>query len=275
MDRETIAAAYRAACHEELRALKPGNVHDFAAGHRMAVSDFETSAVLSAGPLTEPGARVGARVLAAVEATRAAVGQNTNLGILLLCAPLAAAAEAGGDLRGTLTRVLAGLDRADAVDAFAAIRLAAPGGLGTAERHDVVREPQATLLAAMAEAADRDRIACAYVTGFEDLFSTGLPALERARARGLDPAWRPTAVHLAFLAGFPDSHVARRHGPARAEALRLEAARIAGEIDLAARPVEPLLAFDTRLKAEGINPGTSADFTVATLFCARLLAHAA
>ncbi|MBX6323666.1 MAG: triphosphoribosyl-dephospho-CoA synthase, partial [Rhodospirillaceae bacterium] len=30
-----IAAAYVAACLAELRALKPGNVHAFADGHRM------------------------------------------------------------------------------------------------------------------------------------------------------------------------------------------------------------------------------------------------
>lgn len=90
-----IAEAYVSACHDELRALKPGNVHDFADGHRMAVAQFETSAAASAGPLTSPGASVGERILGAIEATRAAVGVNTNLGIVLLSAPLAMAAEAG------------------------------------------------------------------------------------------------------------------------------------------------------------------------------------
>lgn len=264
-----VAEAYRAACLDELRALKPGNVHDFAAGHRMEVADFETSAAVSAGPLSRPGVRVGARVRAAVEATRAAVGQNTNLGIVLLCAPLAAAAEAGGDLRPALGRVLDDLDRQDAADVFAAIRLAAPGGLGEAARHDVAREPEVDLPAAMAEAAHRDRIARAYVTGFEDLFEVGLPAWRASR--GLDPSWRATAVYMAFLTRFPDSHVLRRHGPERAESVRREACRVAGGIDLATRPVEALLAFDARLKAQGINPGTSADLTVATLLCARLL----
>ncbi len=84
----TIAEAYLAACRAELAAIKPGNVHVHAAGHRMSVADFEASAALSAPPLTAPGARVGARIEAAVAATRAGVGQNTNLGIVLLCAPL-------------------------------------------------------------------------------------------------------------------------------------------------------------------------------------------
>ena len=59
----------------------------------MTVADFLASADAAAPPLAAPGAAVGARILAAVAATRAAVGQNTNLGIVLLCAPLAAAAE--------------------------------------------------------------------------------------------------------------------------------------------------------------------------------------
>jgi len=90
---QRIAQAFAQACREELDAPKPGNVHVFADGHRMTAADFERSAEAAAGPLAAAGARVGKRILGAVEATDAAVGANTNLGIVLLCAPLAAAAE--------------------------------------------------------------------------------------------------------------------------------------------------------------------------------------
>lgn len=272
-----VADLYRAACLAELDALKPGNVHGYAPGHRMVVADFVTSADVSAPPLAEPGARVGRRVRGGVEATFAAVGQNTNLGILLLCAPLARAAERPGPLDGALNAVLATFDASDARDVFAAIRRANPGGLGRAARHDVGEDLGADgavppLLAAMAEAAPRDRIARAYTDGFRDLFAIGVPALSEARARGLAPPWTTTAVHLAYLAAVPDSHIARKHGPDRAEAVRADAqARLAG-IDLAAAPIEPLLAYDRVLKEAGLNPGTSADFTVATLFLDALLA---
>ncbi|MGY2048561.1 triphosphoribosyl-dephospho-CoA synthase [Methylobacterium sp. JK268] len=267
MDPGAIAAAYRAACRAELAALKPGNVHVYADGHRMTLADFERSAEVSAGPLTAPGARVGARAEAAVAATMAAVGQNTNLGIVLLCAPLAAAAERPGPVRPALDAVLADLDAADAAGVFAAIRRANPGGLGRADRHDVTGSgPPPPLLAAMAEAAPRDRIARAYVTGFADLFETGLPALARARADGLGPPWTITAVHLAFLTAFPDSHVARKFGPARAEAVREQAQAALGDLRLGEAALPALLAQDRLLKEAGINPGTSADLTVATLF---------
>ena len=89
-----IAAAFITACRDELEAPKPGNVHVFADGHRMSVADFMRSADAAAGPLTEIRARVGQRILGAIAATRAAVGTNTNLGIILLSA---AGAARGGD----------------------------------------------------------------------------------------------------------------------------------------------------------------------------------
>ncbi len=124
-----IADAFRNACLDELDAPKPGNVHNFAAGHRMTASDFIRSADAAAVPLARTGARVGERILAAVEATFAAVGVNTNLGIILLCAPLAAAAERqSADLRAAVTDVLAALDVEDADLAFRAIARASPAG---------------------------------------------------------------------------------------------------------------------------------------------------
>lgn len=99
-----IAEAFIAACRDEIEAPKPGNVHIFADGHGMTVPDFLRSAEAAAPALSNPSLLVGARILAAVEATFAAAGMNTNLGIILLCAPLAAAAETGADLHTTLRR---------------------------------------------------------------------------------------------------------------------------------------------------------------------------
>jgi len=270
-----IRDAYLAACRTELRALKPGNVHDYAPGHGMSVADFEASAVASAPCIAAPGIGVGARILEAVERTRAVTGCNTNLGILLLAAPLAAAGfeAAPGGLRPALDAVLAGLDRADAEAAFAAIRLANPGGLGDSPRHDVREPARIGLRQAMAEARHRDRIAEQYAGGFADVFDLGMPTLRRALARWGDEAWAAAATYLIFLGQLPDSHVARKFGPETAEALRCRAAPLAESLGAAGQPADlapSLLAFDATLKAEGVNPGTSADLTVATLFAHRL-----
>ena len=269
-----VSRAFVDACRAELDAPKPGNVHRFADGHGMRVADFERSAEAAAPEVARTGMPVGARIRAAVRATRASVGQNTNLGIVLLCVPLAAAAERGErPLRTALRRVLAGLDRQDAVDCFEAILLASPGGLGEAEAHNVRHAPAGTLRDAMRAAAHRDLIAQAYADDFAAVFDTGLSALMRARAAYHQPDWWPaTSVYLTFLTTVADSHIARKFGPQRAETVRRDAeyrfmtlTKRDGVAQLAA-----LLEFDAELKEQGINPGTCADLTVATLFAEKL-----
>jgi triphosphoribosyl-dephospho-CoA synthase len=271
-----VAAAYIEACLAELDAPKPGNVHRFAPGHRMEVADFVRSAEASAAPIAARGARVGSRIREAVDATLKAVGQNTNLGIILLCAPLAAAAEAPDmALRVALAKGLDGLDRKDAEDVFAAIAAANPGGLGRASRHDVNAPATVTLREAMAEAADRDRIARQYVTIYEDIFSLGLPVLAAARRRYGDTRWSTLAVYLTFLAEIADTHIARKFDVATAESVRREAVVWRDAFASAGDPegiADSLLGWDASLKSRGINPGTSADLTVATLFASSLLA---
>ncbi|MDQ2078745.1 triphosphoribosyl-dephospho-CoA synthase [Xanthobacteraceae bacterium Astr-EGSB] len=274
MNQAIIAAAFVAACEDELQALKPGNVHVHADGHRMTVDDFRRSAAAASGPLTIPGARVGVRIAGAVAATLARVGTNTNLGIVLLCAPLAAAAERATSPLGTeLARELAGLDREDAALAFKAIVSSAPAGLGRAERHDVFAPATVTLRAAMAEAAGRDRIARQYATDFADVFGLGLPVFRRALARWADRRWATLATYLKFLSAFPDSHIVRKHGEGVAEEARAAAEQVRGRLETCTSPedlIPDLRDWDSHLKRCGINPGTSADLTVATLFADRL-----
>jgi triphosphoribosyl-dephospho-CoA synthase len=269
-----IAAAFVAACRDELAAPKPGNVHVFADGHRMTADDFVRSAEAAAGPLTERSARIGQRILRAVEATQAAAGQNTNLGIILLCAPLAAAAEAGtADLRAALVNVLNELTIDDANLAFQAILLASPAGLGNAETHDVRQPATGSLMDAMAAAADRDRIAYQFSHQFSDIFDGGLPECDAALGRWADPTWATLSVYLGFLAAFPDTHIVRKYGATVAEEVRGAAIAHRNRLQSAADPeilLDDLLAWDSALKQRGINPGTSADLTVATLFAHRL-----
>jgi triphosphoribosyl-dephospho-CoA synthase len=268
--RAELERAYIEACLLELRALKPGNVHVHAGGHRMSVAAFETSARVSAPALCAPGLAIGERILEAVRATRAAVGCNTNLGIVLLAAPLLAAAEQAGPgaLRSALESVLARLTVADAAASYEAIRHAAPAGLGQAPAQDVARPPSVTLRQAMSLAASLDRIARQYASSYVDVFTIGAARLALARRAGRSAEWGATLCYLDFLATFPDSHVARKFGRDAAEALRAEAARLAaalGRADETPASIGMLLDFDCRLKRDGINPGTSADLTVASL----------
>lgn len=261
---QALAEAFESACLAELQAIKPGNVHVFADGHGMVVDDFVKSAHAAAQAIAQPGLGVGQRILQAVEATWAAVGCNTNLGIVLLAAPLVQSEL----LQIPLPEVLAGLTREDAEHAFRAILLASPAGLGDSPRYDVRDIPQVTLLEAMREAAPRDRIAHQYATGYEDIFDFGVPRYREAYARWENQAWAVTAVYLGFMARFPDSHVLRKYGENAALALQKQAdihERLFLDCDNPKTYLGELLRWDAQLKRSHINPGTSADLTVTTI----------
>lgn len=271
---DRIATAFLAACDDELQALKPGNVHVHAPGHGMTVSDFRRSAAAAVKSLCRSGLSLGVRVLGAVTATREAVGQNTNLGILLLCAPLAMAAErCDTPLPDAVRAVLDGADLADADAVFQAIVLAAPGGLGEAAQHDVRQKATVVLRTAMAEAAERDSIARQYVTGFADVFGLGTEAYAAALARWRAPTLAATTCYVRFLAEFPDSHLVRKCGGVVALRVQHDAIELSKRLSDSSDPttlMADLLAWDAELKRAGLNPGTSADLTVATIFAWRL-----
>jgi triphosphoribosyl-dephospho-CoA synthase len=272
-----ISAAFLAACRAELDALKPGNVHRHSAGHGMDVAHFERAAEAAAGPITNSSLSVGKRILRATEASVAATGLNTNLGIVLLCAPIAKAASEtslGVGLRRRLDMILSALDEDDAADTFAAIRIANPAGLGNVEKGDVRDNPERmTLIKAMYLAAERDRIANAYVTAYSDIFDFALPVFQDAQRLAADYNLAVTTLHMALLAEFPDTHIARKYGAAAAAEVRQEAREMKAQWApvASAKSMAALLEFDAKMKSKGLNPGTTADFVVATLFVAGLI----
>ena len=241
----------------------------------MTTRDFLVSAQVSAPEIARPGASVGARVLGAVRATWAAVGCNTNLGILLLAAPLAAAAErvGEGDLQARVRAVLSDLTVEDAAQVFEAIRIASPAGLGRAAKHDVHGAATVTLLEAMAAASDRDRIAAQYANGYADLFDIGVARARALDQAGIAPDTLAESVYLEFLAAFEDSHVARKFGREAAAKLVFRSCGMKLLVESTVSVFERrriLAEWDMELKDMGINPGTSADLTVNSLFASRL-----
>lgn len=270
--RRCVEDAVRFACVAEVGALKPGNVSVYAEGHGMYVDDFVLSAAAASAALSRPAARVGERILRAIQATRRVVSINTNLGIVLLCAPLAHAVfhtASRVSLRDALEDVLAALDDTDACLAYRAIRLAEPGGMGRVGRHDLSEtEPQISLLEAMRAAQGRDRIAYQYANGFTDIFDDLLPRYCAALERWGQQEWAITATYIDTLSSIPDSHIIRRHGRDAAQDVCRRARCVGLELrrhHTGEASTNALLGFDSELKCRGVNPGTTADLVVATL----------
>jgi triphosphoribosyl-dephospho-CoA synthase len=265
-----VAGAAQLACVLETSAFKPGNItprHDFA---DTSFEDMVRSAIALGPEMGRAGERgVGETVLAAVRATRSVAGANTNLGIALLLAPLAQAALTGADV----AEVLAALTVADAEAAYAAIRLAAPGGLDTPVEHDVRDAPAVTLRDAMVAAAERDSIAAEYAGDFALTLGLGLPALAEALEAGLRPRDAVVELFLRLLAAVPDTLIARKRGREAAERVSGAAAgalAAGGVRSDAGRAAVDALDASLRVDGNALNPGTTADLVAAVLFVALL-----
>jgi triphosphoribosyl-dephospho-CoA synthase len=267
-----VASAAQLACLLEASAPKPGNVAPGAPFRDMCYEDFLASAAAIGPAFLHAGERpLGATILEAIQATTRFTRANTNLGIVLLLAPLARAARAPGDgsLRERLARVLAETTVQDAVDVYAAIRLARPAGLGRAESQDVSETPTIPLRAAMALAAERDGIAREYATDFVATFEIVAPALARARSDGLD--WNNAVVEtfLTLLAVQPDTHIARKLGTAAAAEVSERARAVLHEGGVRTSAGRARLAELDRVLRDPMNaknPGTTADLTAGGIY---------
>jgi len=268
---DEVAVAAQAACLLEAGPAKPGNVSPGRPFRDMTYEDFMVSAV-AIGPAmgAAGGVGLGRTIREAVRATRSWTRANTNLGVILLLAPLARAARSGaGELRERLRHVLEGTTIADAAETYAAIREAAPGGLGEVGSQDVHDTPTVTLQRAMELAADRDTIAAEYLSDFAVTFNTGAAALRAAREDRLPWPEAIIETYLTILAARPDTLIARKLGMPEAERVSDHAAeviRVGG-----VRTVEgtrAIAAFDADLRdpQNSLNPGTTADVTAASVF---------
>jgi len=265
----SIAQCATLACIWEATIPKPGNVHRGADFEDLSYPDFLLSAVV-AGPVLARAAElgVGRAVREAVAATRAAVGTNTNLGSVLLLAPLCAVPRELPLAEG-VRNILANLGPEDAASVYEAIRLAQAGGLGHVESMDVNDSAPADLVMAMQAAAERDLVARQYADGFEEVLSCAAPWIGEQVDADLSLGAAVRHAFIRLMHQFPDSLIGRKCGAAVAA----EAARRAGEVLKAGAPgSEPYeqemgnLDFWLRSDGHRRNPGTTADLIAAGLF---------
>ncbi len=257
------------ACVMEATAPKPGNIHRGADFEDASYPDFIVAAI-AIGPIMDAAVSLplGQTILSAVEATQRAVATNTNLGTVLLIAPLAKVPRTSPIEQG-IVEVLSQTTEQDARDAYQAILRAQPAGLGHVEQADVAGPPPANLIEAMRLAADRDMVARQYSEDFHDVLSVVVPRLASAFAKGWQLRDAIVRVHLELMSQFPDSLIARRLG---LEVARQAAARAGAVLEMGSPGDEAyqegLVDLDFWLRSDGHrrNPGTTADLIAADLF---------
>ena len=286
------------ACLLEVTAPKPGNVHRAADFPDLHFADFLTSAT-AIGPVFErahPDA-VGITIRDSIKATRSLVNTNTNLGIVLLLAPLACVPRSQILATG-IDAILEKLSAQDAQFVYEAIQVAQPGGMGEVSEHDIRGAAPESLLDAMEAAKERDMIARQYVNRFADVFAAVEHLLMPVLACGGSLFDAIVWTHLGFLAHSGDSLIERKRGTeanqkAQAMARKVidagprELQRACGSFLEGSRDtVQPITQTQTsslewsstywQYRADldfwmrsdlGRNPGTTADLVTATVFC--------
>lgn len=295
---EHLVWAAQLACLLEISADKPGNVSRYRDFADTKFEDFLISAVAIA-PAFRQAHRlgVGEIVLQAIQNTQKLVSSNTNLGIVLLFAPLAKAflvwtetapptnltlnkskrhglkSEDSG-LRAHLAHILSSLSVEDARLAYRAIQMAGAGGLGKVEEEDISGEATVSLRQAMELAQERDSIAREYCTDFEITFTLGYPALMDFLAKGMTVEKAIVQTYLTILAQVPDTLIARRRGWDMAREISHRAQLVlsrGGLFSEEGRAESSRLDLFLRGEGNSLNPGTTADLATSSLFLTLLV----
>jgi len=280
---------------------KPGNVHRLRDFPGTRYEHFLAGCVSLApwmGALAAEGARVreaggdlgevglGANILGAAEdMLRWQSGGNVHLGVILLFAPLAAAAGASAvdgfvepvGLRGALREVIGAATPADTVNIYKAIGLAMSGeNLGCVEKLDVadpsslkrITDEGIRPIDVFEASRGRDSISSEWATGFNVTFTEGYPYLkEQLRVGNVNESTVNTFLRILSL--HPDSLIRRKRGDEAARAVSENARRVLdGGGASTVRGMNMLRELDDELSVEkgGLNPGTSADLTAASLY---------
>jgi len=267
-----ISWAAQIACVFEVLAEKPGNVTRTRDCAGLRLEQFLVSAA-AVGPAfgSASTASVGEMIRAGADHTKTLAGVNTNVGILLMLAPLAKAASQGdpADLRASLSRVLAELTVEDSRLAFASIVKAAPHGMDTVEEGDIRdTEVTITLREAMGLARDRDTLAAQYVTDFGLVFQ-GRDELKRLLDEGRPLSQAVVQTYLTILASVPDTDIARKTDMDTARSISAKAAealKLGGVFSEQGRQAVERFDRLTRDENRLYNPGTTADLMAGALF---------
>ena len=267
---DDLKSAYLFSCKKDIELIKPGNVNLLSSHKDTKAQDYLDSAILSSKELFNQNYSLGKRILESVNVTRSQVNVNTNLGIILLCAPVIQSYIDFNnlDLREGIKKTLSTRSIKDTHDLCAAINISSPGGLGDSDMYDTASYPNASIKQIMDYSQEYDRISYQYSHNFSDIFDFIIPKLEflNQRYESLDISL--SLLFIEILAKIPDSHISRKFGDKIAKKTSNNAHDLLKILDREHDPdylAKALNNLDYEYKKKGINPGTTADLLVASL----------
>ncbi|MGB9936827.1 MAG: triphosphoribosyl-dephospho-CoA synthase [Methanobacterium sp.] len=274
---------------------KPGNVHRTQDFDDMIFEDFLISGIVI-GDLMKKAAergmkykddyslhkiRLGEIIKEAVLETDKWIGNNTNLGIIILLTPLCAAAGMSSnieELRKNVERIMRATTSKDAVNLYDAINAADAGGMGEQEELDVadaeargrIIKEDINMFKVFEMSAKWDLLSTELTTGMPVTFETGFPTFKEIKAEyGLNKATVQT--FLTILANNPDTLISRKYGNDTARIVSADADSILQNGGILNAQGELLIRqFDQQLLKNKFNPGTTADITAASIMVAFL-----
>lgn len=294
MDPELIAKIAQIASILEVSGHpKPGNVHRTQDFEDMIFEDFLISGIVI-GDLMKKAAergkkykdnyslhkiRIGEIIKEAVIETDKWIGNNTNLGIIIMLTPLSAAAGMSNDihdLRKNTERIMEATTSKDAVNLYDAINAADAGGMGEHEELDVadaeargkIIKDNISMFKVFQMSAKWDLLSLELTTGMPVTFETGFPTFKEIKASyGVNKATVQT--FLTILAQNPDTLISRKYGMDTARIVSADADSILQNGGILNPQGELLIRqFDSQLLKNKFNPGTTADITAASIMVA-------
>ncbi|MHA1311898.1 MAG: triphosphoribosyl-dephospho-CoA synthase [Candidatus Helarchaeota archaeon] len=219
-------------------------------------------------------------------------GGNINLGIILLLVPLCAAScvlinqsiNKPNDfnfLRDEVDKILKSSTYKDTINLYKAIKIANPGGMGNVEKYDInnenslklIKKDNINLYDIFNQSKEWDSIAMELVSKYRITFDIGLPYFIETFQKCHDINIAIVNTFLKIVSEIPDSLIIRQYGKKIANEYSGKALELISKGGLLNPSIKnKLFKWDrsiirTNLK---INPGTTADLTVSTIFVSLL-----
>lgn len=287
MDAFTIAKIAQIASALEVSGYpKPGNVHRTRDYDDMEFEDFIISGIVIGDTVREActdvdveNPELGKYILRAVAETDRWIKNNTNLGIVMMITPIAAAAaisDSFDNIRENVKLLMSNTSVDDACDLYDAINIADAGGMGDQDEYDVasdsakqeLRDNSQTMYDVLKISAPWDMLAREMTSDMPAVFEIGYPTYHKLR----EEKSKNDACILTFLtilSQVPDTLISRKYGSDEALKISMmtrDLLNLKDESDFK----DKLKQFDEYLFNNKYNPGTTADLTAASIFVSYL-----